>query len=358
MLPNLIGLPKEELKALLDLPTFRINQLWSWIYEKGVCAFQDMSDLSISLREGLAERFSLALPEITTDQLSIDGTQKWLLRFADKKEAETVFIPETYRGTLCVSSQVGCTLTCAFCHTGTQKWVRNLTAGEVLGQFMVARNVLKDWPLSSTAPRHLTNVVMMGMGEPLYNYENVKQALLILMDPKGIGFSKRKITLSTSGVIPFIEKCGAELGVNLAISLHAVSNDVRDKIMPINRSYPLERLIEVCRSYPVLSRMRRITFEYVMLADVNDQDHDARELCRLIKGIPCKINLIPFNPWPGTIFECSKPERIKAFEEILSKAGLIATIREARGQDILAACGQLKSTSENLRKRGTPCSAA
>jgi 23S rRNA (adenine2503-C2)-methyltransferase len=282
------------------------------------------------------------------DQKSTDGTRKWLLRFSDGQEVESVHIPEEDRGTLCVSSQVGCTLTCKFCHTGTQKLVRNLSAPEIVGQVMVARDQLREWP-SPKDGRLLSNIVMMGMGEPLYNFENVAKALKIVMDGEGISISKRKITLSTAGVVPMIHRCGAELGVNLAISLHAVNDELRDRIVPINKKYPLADLLEACRTYPGLTNARRITFEYVMLKDVNDSPAEARELVRLLQEIPAKVNLIPFNPWPGAPFECSTPEAIKRFSDIVFDAGYASPVRTPRGQDIMAACGQLKS--ESIRQR-------
>lgn len=343
----MIGLLEYELLDLmksLDLPSFRAKQLWTWFYQKGARSFEEMSSLSKDLRASLAQNYSVYRPVISRAQASIDGTQKWLLKFDDGQEAETVYIPETDRGTLCVSSQIGCTLTCKFCHTGTQRLVRNLETKEIVGQLLIARDLLGDF----ASTRHaITNIVMMGMGEPLYNYDNVYRALTILME--GCGFSKRKITLSTSGVVPMIQKCGEELGVNLAISLHAVRNDLRSQLVPLNKKYPIEDLLEACRQYPGTNRIRRITFEYVMLKGVNDTDSDAKELIRLLKHIPSKINLIPFNPWPGTSFECSLPARITSFSEILYKAGYTSTVRSPRGQDILAACGQLKSDSEKRR---------
>lgn len=348
MKKNIIGLSLEELHLLvqsLDLPSFRAKQLWTWCYQKGARSFEDMSDLSKPLRSLLNEQFSLERPHLSLAQASCDGTQKWLLKYLDGQEAETVYIPETDRGTLCVSSQVGCTLTCRFCHTGTQMLVRNLEAREIIEQVLIARDLLNDY---GNEKRYVTNIVMMGMGEPLYNYENVAKALRILMD--GCGFSKRKITLSTSGVVPMIKRCGEELEVNLAISLHAVSNAIRNEIMPINKKYPLEELLEACREYPGTSNIRRITFEYVMLKNVNDSDADAKELIRLLKHIPSKINLIPFNPWPGSPFECSPASRITAFSNILYKAGYTSTVRQPRGKDILAACGQLKSESQRKKR--------
>ncbi|MBI1954036.1 MAG: 23S rRNA (adenine(2503)-C(2))-methyltransferase RlmN [Proteobacteria bacterium] len=349
---NIIGLSYDELQGYLNalgLPSFRAKQLWNWVYFQGAQRFDQMTNLSKPLQQQLEKHFSIERPLITKAQRSSDGTQKWLLRFKDHEEAETVFIPEVDRGTLCISSQVGCTLTCRFCHTGTQLFVRNLHADEIVGQVIVARDVFNEWP-TPTNKRHISNIVMMGMGEPFYNYENVSKAIQIMMDPEGLSISKRKITLSTSGVVPFIDRCGKELGVNLAISLHAVRNELRNILVPLNKKYPLEDLLEACRRYPKLTNSRRITFEYVMLKGVNDSSSDAKELIRLIKGIPSKINLIPFNTWPGTNFECSSFETIQAFSEILYKAGYTSPVRMPRGRDILAACGQLKSLSERKRK--------
>jgi len=309
-----------------------------------------MTNLSKDFRQKLADEFVIERPRVSEALNSVDGTAKWLLKFPDGNEVETVHIPEADRGTLCVSSQVGCTLTCKFCHTGTQKLVRNLTAAEVVGQMMLARDAFGEWPTPSDHSRMITNVVMMGMGEPLYNYDNVAAALRIVMDGEGLSLSKRRITLSTSGVVPAMRKCGEELNVNLAVSLHAVDDDTRDHIMPINKKYPLEELLDACRTYPGVTNARRITFEYVMLKGVNDSDADARQLVRLLKGIPSKINLIPFNPWPGSDFECSSATRIAAFQTIIQDAGLSAPVRTTRGEDILAACGQLKSESQKLRR--------
>jgi 23S rRNA (adenine2503-C2)-methyltransferase len=303
-----------------------------------------MVNIPKSFKEKLKASYHINRPAITKDYISIDGTRKWLLRFPDGQEIETVFIPEEDRGTLCVSSQVGCTLTCSFCHTGTQKMVRNLTAEDILTQFILARDALNDWP-SSRADRHITNIVMMGMGEPLLNYEPVAKAISIMMDGEGLSLSKRRITLSTSGIVPMIERCGAELGVNLAISLHAVTDALRDELVPINKKYPIASLMEACRNYPSLSNARRITFEYVMLNGVNDSDHDAHALVKLLEGIPAKVNLIPFNPWPGSQYTCSSNRRIDAFSRIVMDAGYASPVRTPRGQDILAACGQLKSES-------------
>jgi 23S rRNA (adenine2503-C2)-methyltransferase len=351
-LPNIIGRSRQQLTEefeTLNIPKFRVQQVWNWLYHHGVRHFDQMANISEPLRRQLAENYALFRPQVVASQTSTDGTQKWLLKFHDNQEAETVHIPEVDRGTLCISSQVGCTLTCKFCHTGTQLLVRNLTADEIVGQIMVARDVFNEWP-SPTGQRHISNIVMMGMGEPLYNYENVSQALKIIMDEKGISLSKRRITLSTSGVVPMIRQCGEELGVNLAISLHAVRNDLRNVLVPLNKKYPLEDLLQACREYPGLSTARRITFEYVMLKDVNDSDADAKELVRLIRGIPAKINLIPFNPWPNAPFERSTSKRIAAFGEIVYKAGYASPVRTPRGEDILAACGQLKSESQRIPK--------
>ena len=353
---NLLGLSREEIStalAALDVESYRADQIYGWIYAKGVTDLEAMTNLSKDLRLRLQDAFRIERPGITADQQSVDGTRKWLLGFEDGNAAETVHIPEADRGTLCVSSQVGCTLTCAFCHTGTQRLVRNLEPGEIVGQIMLARDHLEEWP-SAKQEKRLTNIVMMGMGEPLYNYDNVKKALEIAMDGDGVAISKRRITLSTSGVVPMIEKCGAELGVMLAISLHAVTDDVRDMLVPINKKWPIKELLAACRAYPAAKNARRITFEYVMLDGVNDSEADARELCRLIKGIPAKVNMIPFNPWPGSAFECSSPEAIKKFARVVEKAGYVATVRTPRGRDILAACGQLKTESERLRKSERP----
>ncbi len=351
-LPSLIGLSKDELTALVvesGQPAFRAKQLWQWIYVKGARDFDEMTNLAKELRQWLKENYTLDRPVISRGLTSVDGTRKWLLRFEDGKEAESVYIPEEDRGALCVSSQVGCTLTCTFCHTGTMPLVRNLTAGEIVGQFMLARDELDEWKKTGE-DRMLSTIVMMGMGEPLFNYDAVAKALKILMDNDGINLSKRRITLSTSGVVPAIEKCGRELEVNLAISLHAVTDELRNEIVPLNKKYPLEKLIQACRDYPTASNARRITFEYVMLKGVNDSDADAHALVKLVKGIPAKINLIPFNPWPGAPYECSSNNRIRAFAEIVNDAGYSSPVRTPRGRDIFAACGQLKSDSE--RKRG------
>ncbi len=326
----------------------RTRQLWNWIYVHGARDFAGMTNLAKDFREEMDARLSLARPEVVTEQVSSDGTRKWLLRGEGGQEFETVFIPEPGRGTLCVSSQVGCTLNCRFCHTGTQKLVRNLTAGEIVGQVMVARDALSDWP-STAEGRRITNVVMMGMGEPLYNFENVKAALAIVADGDALALSKRRVTLSTAGVVPMIARAGAEIGCALAISLHAVRDDIRDRLVPLNKKYPLKDLLDACRAYPGLSNARRITFEYVMLKGVNDSLADARQLVKVIAGIPAKINLIPFNPWPGTPYECSDWEQIEKFAEIVNRAGYASPVRTPRGRDIMAACGQLKSESVKLR---------
>lgn len=348
----LIGLSREQMTAELatmDLPPFRTKQLWHWIYHRGVTAFDEMTTLAKPLRLKLAERYTLGRPGVARVQTSADGTRKWLLSFGDGKEAESVFIPEEDRGALCISSQVGCTLNCTFCHTGTQLWVRNLTPGEIVGQMMLARDSYGEWP-SPEGGRMLSNIVMMGMGEPLYNYDNVAQALKIIMDEEGINVGRRRITLSTAGVVPLIRRVGEELGVGLAISLHAVTDELRDRIVPINRKYPLAELLQACREYPGARNSRRITFEYVMLKGVNDSPADAKELIRLIGGIPAKVNLIPFNPWPGAPFECSTDAAIAEFAEIVNRAGYSSPVRTPRGRDIDAACGQLKSASERERR--------
>ena len=354
---NLLGLSPAELSAALitaGVPEkavpMRVRQLWNWIYVHGAKDFAAMSNLAKDFRGLLEHNFTLERPEIVTAQLSSDGTRKWLLRTGPGIEFETVYIPESDRGTLCVSSQVGCTLNCRFCHTGTQKLVRNLNPDEILGQLFVARDALGDWP--STAPdRKVTNIVMMGMGEPLYNFDNVKQALAAVTDGDGLALSKRRVTLSTAGVVPMIPRAGNEIGSGLAISLHAVRDDIRDVIVPINKKYPIAELIEACRTYPGASNARRITFEYVMLKGVNDSIAEARELVKLIKGIPAKINLIPFNPWPGAPYECSDWSQIEKFAEIVNRAGYASPVRTPRGRDIMAACGQLKSESVKLRAK-------
>ena len=356
----LIGLSRPELEAALaglGEPRFRVKQLWHWIYHRGVTDFAAMTSLGKALRETLAERFVIARPAVATAQASSDGTRKWLLRFADRQEAECVHIPEADRGTLCVSSQVGCTLTCRFCHTGTQRLVRNLSAAEIVGQVMAARDDLGEWP-TPMSERQISNLVMMGMGEPLYNYDNVAKALKIVMDNEGISISKRKITLSTAGVVPMMARCGEELDVNLAVSLHAVTDELRDRIVPLNKKYPIAELLAACRAYPGVHNARRITFEYVMLKGVNDTPADARELIRLLKPIPAKINLIPFNPWPGAPFDCSTPQAIETFSDMLFAAGLSAPVRTPRGRDIMAACGQLKSASERKKKAEREAAAA
>jgi 23S rRNA (adenine2503-C2)-methyltransferase len=348
----LIGLSREELALLLaehGFEKFRAKQLWHWMYNKGVTDFAQMSTISKEQQKRMSELFTLQRSKIDRALTSTDGTRKWLVEFTDGNKVETVFIPEEDRGALCVSSQVGCTLTCTFCHTGTMPLVRNLTAHDIVSQILIARDGLEEWTKSDT-DKIFTNIVMMGMGEPLMNYDNVAKALTIIMDNEGIAISKRKITLSTSGVVPMIEKCGAELGVNLAISLHAVRDDLRDEIVPINKKWNIEQLLNACRTYPGSSNARRITFEYVMLKGINDSDADARELVRLLDGIHAKVNLIPFNPWPGTQYECSSNNRIHAFSRIVLDAGFSSPVRKTRGQDILAACGQLKSDSE--RKKG------
>jgi 23S rRNA (adenine2503-C2)-methyltransferase len=348
---DLVGLSREELAAEMAAfgeKPFRAKQLWHWIYNQGVTDFQAMSTLAKPLRDRLAQHYVVGRPQPSRVQTSVDGTRKWLLRFADGNEAETVYIPEEDRGAVCVSSQVGCTLTCKFCHTGTQLLVRNLTAAEIVGQFMTARDSYEEWPSPSDGGRMISNIVLMGMGEPLFNYDNVAKALKIIMDGEGIAVSKRRITLSTSGVVPMIRRCGDELGVNLAVSLHATSDEVRDRIMPINKKYPLAELMQALRDYPT-NNSRRITFEYVMLKGVNDQIADARRLVKLVDGIPAKFNLIPFNKWPGAEFECSEMADIKRFSDFLFDAGYSAPIRQPRGSDILAACGQLKSDSERIR---------
>ena len=353
--PSLIGLDRTALKAALagaGVPeknlSMRVNQLWNWIYVHGARDFEAMSNLAGDFRKTLDAAFTLARPEIVTEQISTDGTRKWLFRTGPGIEFETVYIPEKDRGTLCVSSQVGCTLTCRFCHTGTQKLVRNLTPAEILGQVMAAKDSLDDWP--STAPgRSVTNIVMMGMGEPLYNFDNVKAALAIAMDGDAIALSKRRVTLSTAGVVPMIPRAGTEIGSGLAISLHAVTDEIRDQIVPINKKYPIAELIEACRTYPGASNARRITFEYVMLKGVNDSTADARALVKLVAGIPAKINLIPFNAWPDAPFECSDWSQIEKFADIVNNAGYASPVRTPRGRDIMAACGQLKSESVKER---------
>jgi 23S rRNA (adenine2503-C2)-methyltransferase len=351
---DLIGLTKDGIRAALEAKgmepkqaKLRAKQLWHWMYNRGVTDFAAMTDIAKTMHPWLAEHFIVSRPEIVEAQVSTDGTRKWLLRSPDAQDYEMVFIPDADRGTLCLSSQVGCTLNCRFCHTGTMRLVRNLTAGEIVGQVMLARDSLGEWP-SSQDGRLLTNIVMMGMGEPLYNFDNVRDALNLVMAGDGLALSKRRITLSTSGVVPMMARAGAEIGVNLAVSLHAVTKEVRDEIVPINRKYGIEELLQACADYPQANNARRITFEYVMLKDKNDSDADARELVRLIKhyDLPAKVNLIPFNPWPGAAYECSTPERIRAFSTIIFNAGISAPVRTPRGRDIDAACGQLKTSSE------------
>src|ERR1700716_1454452 len=391
--PSLVGLSRAELAealASVGVPAsqrkMRAQQIWNWLYARGATGFEQMTSVSKELRAALAEKFTLGRPEIVAEQVSVDGTRKWLLRLPSENpgerphEVECVYIPETDRGTLCVSSQVGCTLTCSFCHTGTQRLVRNLTPGEIVGQVMLARDRLggwSGWPAPQGAPpsaaqgaqqgaaqgapeaagapkeggRLITNVVMMGMGEPLYNFEAVRDALLIVADNEGIGISRRRITLSTSGVVPNIARAGAEIGVMLAISLHAVRDELRNELVPLNRKYPIKELLDACRNYPGLTNAKRITFEYVMLKGVNDSLADAKALVKLLKGIPAKINLIPFNPWPGSRYECSDWEQIEKFSEYVFNAGYSSPVRTPRGRDILAACGQLKSATEKLSAR-------
>jgi 23S rRNA (adenine2503-C2)-methyltransferase len=392
---DLIGLPRLRIAELLTesgldakAAKLRSRQLFHWLYHRGVTEFEAMTDIAKTMRPWLTERFVIGRPEIVEAQISTDGTRKWLLRTADANDYEMVFIPDETRGTLCVSSQIGCTLNCRFCHTGTMRLVRNLTPGEIVGQVMLARDALGEWPGASSPARPgtaglidaasnpadsdprfrgedddfdedegghytsdgrlLTNIVMMGMGEPLYNFDNVRDALKLVMDGDGLGLSRRRITLSTSGVVPMMARAGEEIGVNLAVSLHAVTKEVRDEIVPINRKYGIEELLQACADYPRASNARRITFEYVMLKDKNDSDADARELVRLIKRykLPAKVNLIPFNPWPGAVYECSTPERIKSFADIVFAGGISAPVRTPRGRDIDAACGQLKTASE------------
>jgi 23S rRNA (adenine2503-C2)-methyltransferase len=350
--PSLVGLTRDELAAIvreLGEPAFRVKQLWRWIYNRGVTDFDAMTNIAKALRRRLAERFTLDRPRPVRALESVDGTRKWLLRFADGREAECVLIPEEDRGAVCISSQVGCVLTCKFCHTGTQRLVRNLGHAEIVGQLMVARDALGEWP-TPVEDREITNIVMMGMGEPLYNYESVAAALRVVMDAEGIAISRRKITLSTAGVVPMMRRCGDELGVNLAVSLHAVTDALRDELVPINRKFPIAELLAACRDYPGVNNARRITFEYVMLKGVNDSPAEARALVALLKGIPAKINLIPFNPWPGAPFECSTADAIQRFADIVHEGGLVGTVRTPRGRDIFAACGQLKSASERAHK--------
>ncbi|MBK8160033.1 MAG: 23S rRNA (adenine(2503)-C(2))-methyltransferase RlmN [Rhodospirillaceae bacterium] len=349
---DLIGLDRGELEALMlevGEPKFRARQLWHWLYHRGERDFSKMLNLSKDFRVRLENQFFVGRPGIAVDLASKDGTHKWLLNLRDGQQVETVHIPEEDRGTLCVSSQVGCTLTCKFCHTGTQRLVRNLATDEIVGQVMMARDHLGEWP-SPKDGRLLSNIVMMGMGEPLYNFDAVAKALKIVMDGEGIAISKRRITLSTAGVVPMIERCGAELGVNLAVSLHAVTDELRDQIVPINKKYPLKELMKALENYPGLSNARRITFEYVMLKGVNDSPADARALVKLISRVPAKVNLIPFNPWPGAPFERSTPASIRDFSDIIFDAGYSSPVRTPRGEDIMAACGQLKSESVKQRR--------
>jgi 23S rRNA (adenine2503-C2)-methyltransferase len=373
--PSLVGLSRAQLTqalASIGVPAaqrnMRVQQLWHWLYVRGARGFDEMTSVSKDLRAELARHVTLARPEVVAEQVSVDGTRKWLIRLPGEQsgegerphEVECVYIPEADRGTLCVSSQVGCTLTCSFCHTGTQRLVRNLTPGEIVGQIMVARDRLGDWlgaarasgdGLPTQGERLISNIVMMGMGEPLYNFEAVRDALLIAADGEGIAISKRRITLSTSGVVPNIARAGAEIGCMLAVSLHAVRDELRNELVPLNRKYPIAQLLDACRNYPGVSNARRITFEYVMLKGVNDSLADAKALVKLLAGIPAKINLIPFNPWPGTRYECSDWERIEKFSEIIFNAGYASPVRTPRGRDILAACGQLKSATEKLSAR-------
>ena len=347
---SLMGLPRDQLSEalnILDIPekqkNMRLNQVWGWLYNKGSESIDEMTTLSLDLRKELENHFDLSRPLISEYQISEDGTRKWLLKFKDGSEVETVFIPDNDRGTLCVSSQVGCTLNCTFCHTGTQKLVRNLTAQEIIAQVVVAKDCLNEW---NPEPRQITNIVMMGMGEPLYNFENVRDGILTMADDAGLSISKRRITLSTSGIVPMIKSAGEEIGSMLAISLHATQNDLRDEIVPINKKYPIEELLDACKNYPSLSNSKRITFEYVMLKGVNDSESEARDLVKLISGIPAKINLIPFNPWPGSSYECSDWGQIEKFGDIVNRGGYASPIRIPRGSDISAACGQLKSDSK------------
>ena len=350
---SLVGLTKKEIKDSLrkfDIPdqqlNMRVNQIWGWVYNKGINSIDEMTTLSLDLREELKKYHNLERPQISDEQISKDGTKKWLLKFNDGSEVETVFIPDDERGTLCVSSQVGCTLNCTFCHTGTQRLVRNLTSQEIVSQIIIAKDSLSEW---GQEPRQITNIVMMGMGEPLYNFESVRDGILTMSDDAGLSISKRKITLSTSGIVPKIKMAGDEIGSMLAISLHATNNDLRNEIVPINKKYPIEELLEACRNYPGLSNSKRITFEYVMLKGVNDSEAEARDLVKLISGIPAKINLIPFNSWPGSSYECSDWEQIEKFGDIVNRGGYASPIRTPRGEDISAACGQLKSDTKKVR---------
>jgi len=358
---NLVGLTRDEMRAALIAAgtperqaKMRVGQIWAWIYQKGVRDFDVMTNLAKAYRVELAEKFEIAIPEVVSRHVSSDGTRKYLVRIAGGHEVETVYIPETDRGTLCISSQVGCTLTCSFCHTGTQRLVRNLRAGEIIGQVMLARDDLDEWPEPGRNPhdetRLLSNIVLMGMGEPLYNFDAVRDAMKIAMDPEGISLSRRRITLSTSGVVPEIGRTAEEIGCMLAISFHATTDEVRDKLVPINKKWNIATLLDSLRAYPKLSNSERITFEYVMLKGVNDSDEDAHRLVKLIDGIPAKINLIPFNEWPGAPYERSSGNRIHAFADIIYKAGYASPVRKPRGEDIMAACGQLKSATEKERR--------
>jgi 23S rRNA (adenine2503-C2)-methyltransferase len=361
--PSLVGLSRAQLAealATLGLPPaqckMRVQQIWHWLYVRGATRFDQMTSISKELHVALDAKFTLDRPQVVAEQISADGTRKWLMRLPGEPggaphEVECVYIPETDRGTLCLSSQVGCTLNCTFCHTGTQRLVRNLVPGEIVGQVMVARDRLGDWQAALEGTRRISNVVMMGMGEPLYNFEAVRDALLIVSDGEGLSISRRRITLSTAGVVPMIARAGAEIGVMLAVSLHAVRDELRNQLVPLNRKYPMKELFDACRNYPGLSNARRITFEYVMLKGINDTMADAKELVRLLKGIPAKINLIPFNPWPGTRYDCSDWGQIEKFSEIVFNAGYASPVRTPRGRDILAACGQLKSATEKLSAR-------
>ena len=361
---NMVGLTRSALREALiknDTPekqaNMRVGQIWQWIYEKGVRDFSKMTNLAKPYREALEKKFLISVPEIISKNISHDGTRKYLMRIDGGHEIETVYIPEENRGTLCISSQVGCTLTCSFCHTGTQRLVRNLTSSEIIGQILVARDDLGEWPNQEAPkpkPRLLSNVVLMGMGEPLYNFDNVRDAMKIAMDPEGVALSRRRITLSTSGVVPEIAKTAEEIGCQLAISFHATTDEVRDKLVPINKKWNISKLLETLKNYPKLSNSERITFEYVMLKNINDSDEDAHRLVKLIKGIPAKINLIPFNEWPGSPFERSDWKQIKSFSDIIYRAGYASPIRTPRGEDIMAACGQLKSATEKKRKVTKP----
>lgn len=361
---DLVGLSREELAAemvAIGEKPFRAKQLWHWMYHQGVTDFARMPSIAKPMQAKLAERFVVGRPDVATEQTSTDGTRKWLFRWRDGQEVETVYIPspDEDRGAVCISTQVGCTLSCTFCHTGTQKLVRNLGAAEIVGQFMAARDSYGEWPSPKDGTaRHLSNIVVMGMGEPLYNYENTAKALRIVMDHEGIALSRRRITLSTSGVVPMMDRCGAELNVNLAVSLHAVTNELRNEIVPLNRKYPIEELMAACRRYPGASNARRITFEYVMLRGVNDSPAEAREFVRLLKGLPAKVNLIPFNPWPGSPYKTSTPEAVRAFAAVMEEGGYSSPVRRPRGRDILAACGQLKTASERARKASAKVDAA